>query len=206
LVLFAVRLVLRPWSFVQCFVLARTTDYNELEAKRGGKQMSTDLRQLLQIIDQAYDHASWHGPSLRGSIRRVGAAEAGWRPGPQRHNIWEITVHAAYWKYAVWRRLTGAKSGSFELKGSNWFLRPAKNIGPGTSAAGLFDKAWRDDVALLDRMHVKLRAAIEALPAHALNRRVGRSKVTNFYVISGIAAHDVYHAGQIQLLKRLQND
>ena len=152
-----------------------------------------ELEQLLAIVDQAYDHPSWHGTSLRGSLRRVKAAQAAWRPGRSRHNTWEITVHAAYWKYAVWRRLTGAKSGSFELTGSNWFRRPGV----------LTEAAWRADVALLDRWHTLLRNVIAGLPPGALHLRPRGSKLSNDFVISGIAAHDLYHAGQIQLLKKL---
>ena len=62
---------------------------------------------ILALLDQAYDRPSWHGTNLRGSLRRVTPEQAAWRPGPARHNIWEIAVHAAYWKYAAWRRLTG---------------------------------------------------------------------------------------------------
>jgi len=52
---------------------------------------------LLRALDTAYDHSSWHGPILRGSLRGVSAEEAAWRPAPGRHNIWELAVHAAYW-------------------------------------------------------------------------------------------------------------
>jgi len=62
---------------------------------------------ILALIDEAFDKTSWHGPNLRGSIRGVDAGLAAWRPAPGRHNIWELTLHAAYWKYAVRRRLTG---------------------------------------------------------------------------------------------------
>jgi hypothetical protein len=78
----------------------------------------------LSIIDQAYNRRSWHGTNLRGSIRGVSARQAAWRPAPGGHNIWELVVHAAYWKYAVWRQLTGGRRGSFPLDGSNWFPRP----------------------------------------------------------------------------------
>ena len=154
--------------------------------------MRGEIDQLLFLIDTAYDHVSWHGTNLRGSLRGVTPRQAAWRPGPRRHNIWEIVVHAAYWKYVVTRRLTGAPRGSFALKGSNWFLRDG-----GTHAA------WRADVDLLDRTHATLRETIARLPARALNRRAG-SKVTHFDLIAGVAAHDIYHAGQIQLLKKLQ--
>jgi len=78
------------------------------------------MEQLLAIIDQAYNRRSWHGPNLRGSLRRVSAEQAVWRPSQARHNIWELVVHTAYWKYVVRRRLTGGSRGSFPIKGSNW--------------------------------------------------------------------------------------
>ena len=85
-----------------------------------------DLRQILFQIDTACDRVSWHGPNLRGSLRGMTPALAAWRPSPGRHNIWELIIHAAYWKYVAWRRLTGAKRGSFPLSGSNFIERPVE--------------------------------------------------------------------------------
>jgi hypothetical protein len=99
----------------------------------------------------------------------------------------------AYWKYAAWRRLTGGVRGSFPVKGSNWFPRPQERS----------EKAWKSDVALLDQMHRSLRAAVEGVPAGELHRTPRGSKVSNFALLSGMAAHDLYHAGQIQLVKKL---
>jgi hypothetical protein len=152
-----------------------------------------ELALLLAQLDEAYDRPSWHGPNLRGSVRGLTPAAAAWRPAPGRHNVWEIVVHAAYWKYAARRRLLGEKRGSFPLKGSNWFARPADAT----------EKAWRADLALLDETHRRLRAAVAGLdPARLHTTRAGR-RYTQTALIRGIAAHDVYHAGQIQLLKRL---
>jgi uncharacterized damage-inducible protein DinB len=148
---------------------------------------------LLLILDQAYDRKSWHGTNLRGSIRGLSVSEAVWRPGAGRHNIWEIVVHAAYWKYVVWRRLTGQRRGSFPLEGSNWFER-TKNGN---------EQEWRTDIALLDRMHRSLRQAVEHLAPGTLSRSPKGSTISNASIISGAAAHDLYHAGQIQLLKKL---
>jgi hypothetical protein len=148
---------------------------------------------LLELIDRAYDHKAWHGPNLRGSIRRVEAATAAWRPAPGRHNIWEVVVHAAYWKYIVRRRLLGEKRGSFPLKGSNWFPRPVTGT----------PEAWAADLALLEQSHRAMRAAVAGLRDADLEVRPPGSKVSNLELIAGVAAHDVYHAGQIQLLKRL---
>ena len=155
-------------------------------------------RVLLDLIDEAFDHRSWHGTTLLGSIRGVTAARAAARPSPRRHNIWELAVHAAYWKYAVRRRLTGEERGSFALEGSNWFVRPASRANR--------NRAWRADVRLLIDEHRRLRAAIAALDPRRLARPLGRERYSAAFLIRGIAAHDLYHAGQIQLLKRLQSE
>ena len=147
---------------------------------------------LLRLLDQGYDRKAWHGPNLRGSIRGVEAAVAAWRPAAGRRNIAEIVVHAGYWKYVVRRRLLDEKRGSFPLKGSNWFPRPT------VTAA-----SWAEDVALLARMHVEMWAAVADLSPTDLEKKPAGSKVSNLDLIAGAAAHDVYHAGQIQLLKRL---
>jgi hypothetical protein len=146
-----------------------------------------EMEQLLTLLDEAFEKKSWHGTNLRGSIRGMSAARAAWRPAPARHNIWEIVVHAAYWKYAVRRKLTGAKRGSFTLPGANWFERS----GAPDSAA------WKKDVALLVAEHKALRQAVTELPPAA------RRDPAMLRLIRGVAAHDLYHAGQIQLLKRL---
>ena len=79
------------------------------------------------------------------------------------------------------------------MKGSNWFRRPIELSGA----------AWRADLALLDDMHRILREEVRQRPPSLLSRTPKGSRVSNFVLLSGIAAHDLYHAGQIQLLKRL---
>ena len=143
---------------------------------------------ILTLIDQAYEKPTWHGPNLKQSIRGVAAKQAAWRPGPGRHNIWEETLHAAYWKYVVRGKLEGGKRGSFALKGSNFFPRPQEGK--------LTEAAWRADKDLLDREHRALRDVI------------AKSLGTNpppkvFRLVYGISFHDIYHAGQIRLLRRL---
>ena len=157
--------------------------------------MAGEIRQLLFLIDTAYDRVSWHGTNLRGSLRGLTPKQAAWRPGPRRHNIWELVVHAAYWKYVAWRKLTGAPRGSFAKSGSNWFSRPQE----------LSVAAWQADVAMLGDTHRTLRAAVAATVPRDLDRRLGKNgRTTRRALITGIAAHDFYHAGQIQLLKRLR--
>jgi uncharacterized damage-inducible protein DinB len=155
-----------------------------------------DVRQLLFLIDTAYDRVSWHGTNLRGSLRGLTPTQAAWRPSPRRHNIWELVVHAAYWKYVVWRRLTGAARGSFAESGSNWFSRPQE----------MSLSAWKADLAMLGETHRTLRTVVAATEPRDLDRRLGSGgRTTRRALITGIAAHDFYHAGQIQLLKRLSH-
>ena len=151
------------------------------------------VRSLLEQLDEAFDRRSWHGTNLRGSLRGVTADQAAWRPAPGRHNAWEIAVHAAYWKYAAWRRLSGEKRGAFPRPGSNWFPSPTPPTEP----------LWRQEVSLLGECHRKLRAAVARLVDADLPRRVPGGKETIGRLVRGIAAHDLYHAGQIQLLKKL---
>ena len=159
---------------------------------RVAKGALTAVDVLLTQLDQAYGSKSWHGTNLRGSIRGVSPEDAAWRPQDGRHSIQEITVHAAYWKYAARRRLTGEKRGSFPLKGSNWFARQTIDAA-----------SWQADVELLAACHVALRAVVASLSLPDLQRSVGGS--TNaISLVSGIIAHDLYHAGQIQLIKRLR--
>jgi hypothetical protein len=156
-------------------------------------QESNVLEHYLALIDEAFDHRAWHGTTLRGSLRRVDAGRAAWRPAPGRHNIWELVVHCSYWKYAVARRLHGGKRGAFSETGSNWFTRPGDQS----------EAAWRADVALLENQHRALRAIVATLEPADLQARPRGSQHTRAFLLRGIAAHDLYHAGQIQLLKRL---
>lgn len=153
---------------------------------------------LLRVIDQAFDRKSWHGTNLAGSIRGLDVETASWRPHQRRHNIWEIVVHAAYWKYATWRQLTDGPRGSFPVKGSNWFRRPEAGSGE--------QERWKADVALLRDTHRSLRSAVAALDPKELISQPKGSKLSRLTLITGIAAHDLYHAGQIQLLKRLAEE
>lgn len=151
------------------------------------------MNHLLHAIDTAYSRRSWHGPNLRGSLRGIDPETAVFRAAPERKNIWEIMLHAAYWKYVVRRRLLGEKRGSFPLKGSNWFARPDLNG----------ERTWKTDLDLLDSVHRSLRDAIAGIDPGLIEKKPCGSQVTNLDLILGVAAHDVYHAGQIQLLKRM---
>jgi hypothetical protein len=144
---------------------------------------------IIALLDEAYRKKTWHGPNLRQAIKGVTAKQAAWRPAPGRHNIWEEILHAAYWKYMVRRRLVGGKRASFVLRGSNFFPRPEKG------KAG--EAAWRADQSILETEHRRLLQTVGQILKSS-----GAGK--HLPMLYGVAFHDVYHAGQIRLLRRLQ--
>ncbi len=165
----------------------------QLNSHRGF--MDPRIALLLESLDRGYNLSSWHGPNLRGALKGVRADLAAKRPGRDRHNIWEVAVHCAYWKYVVRRRLLGEKRGSFPLKGSNFFLRPEGRTG--------LEKAWTEDMGLLEEVHQSLRDAVATFDPVQLDVKAKGGGSTAQRMILGVAAHDIYHAGQIQLVKRL---
>lgn len=145
------------------------------------------LELLLAAVDEAYERKSWHGPNLRAALRGVTPEEALRRPKEGRHDIWELATHVAYWKYAARRRLLGLSARSFAVRGSNWFPSPAEPN----------ERAWREVLRLVEEEHRALREAIASMGSADLR------DPKKIRVVRGVAAHDLYHAGQIQLVKKL---
>ncbi len=123
----------------------------------------------------------------------MSAEQAAWKPYPDRHSIWELTLHLAYWKYAVRRYFDGSPRGSFPRKPANWPIPVVAD-----------ERNWKADRSLLRSEHEKLLAAIRAFdPARFDEPEPGKGSWTFGELLFGIVTHDVYHVGQIQLMKRL---
>ena len=146
---------------------------------------------LVLNLDYAFDRGAWHGTTLRGALRGLKPATALFRPAPDRHNIWEYVLHAAYWKYIARRRL--ADGPKFPRRPSDWPRVPDDPTA----------KALKADLELLTEEHDRLRAGVAKFPARRLADRPTEKGPTYAQLILGVAAHDLYHTGQIQLLKRL---
>lgn len=97
-------------------------------------------------------------------------------------------------------RLTGVPRQSLSMSGPNFRRRPDGE------SRGNWPATWKRDVRVLVAMQARLREAIETLPLGRLDERGPGNAFTEAGTIRGIAAHDLYHAGQIQLLKRLQRE
>jgi hypothetical protein len=128
-----------------------------------------------------------------GALRRATLEQVSFRPQPERHNAWELVVHAAYWKYRICAAIADLPRGSFDLKGSNFFERS----GDGD------DAAWRRDLDLLTRWHERLIEAVRDFNPERLGDPIGDGRFTYEALLDGAGAHDVYHAGQIRLLMRM---
>jgi hypothetical protein len=154
------------------------------------ERSAPSVKQVLwTALDTAFDKVSWHGPNLMGTIRGVHAAEAAAVPIPGRKTIWDQVLHAAFWKQRVLNQVTGVSETFPRRSVRNW-------PGPMTDVS---ERAWRADVRLLRELHARLRAAVEALPPKRLDAKTA-------WRIQGAAAHDLYHAGQISLLRRVGRD
>jgi len=148
---------------------------------------------LIHTIEASFAGKAWQGPTLTGSLRGVTPRVALFRPARGRECIWEQVLHAAYWKYIVANTLSGSEAAGLGRSPANW---PAVPEVPDV-------KAWKKDLALLRAMHERVIKAVEGLDTNRLDERPAGKKVRLVQFAAGIAAHDAYHTGQIQLLKRL---
>jgi uncharacterized damage-inducible protein DinB len=156
------------------------------------------LAELVRMLDPQPGHRLWFGgASPLGCLRGVSVDAAVWRPAPDRHSIWELTLHIAYWKYAVRRILEGGPKGGFARAPSNWPRQPALPD----------DASWKEDRALLKSEHEQLNAAVASLDPERLDAMAAGSGAYRYAdLLHGIVMHDAYHVGQIQLLKRIYRE
>ncbi len=153
------------------------------------------IEEVLRHLHPPRGMKPWHGgPTALGALRGVSAEVASWKPYPDRHSIWALALHVAYWNYAVERRLTGAPPGGFPRQPSNW--PQARDADP--------KAAWDEDRSLVRAYHMRLVETLRGFDVSRLDEPAGDGSHTTYAdLITGILLHDTYHAGQIQMLKRL---
>jgi DinB family protein len=127
-------------------------------------------------------------------LKDLPAKVARHHPVRGRHSIWELALHTAYWKYIVRRRITGDESLTFPRTGANFPVVPARGSA----------KEWRADLRLLDQQHRLLHEAVATFSPSRLDRKRPRAPWTFAEEIQGAAAHDLFHAGQMMMLRRMQ--
>lgn len=145
---------------------------------------------LRRLLDEGHGPDAWYGSDVRAALDGLDAAAAFRRPGKGRHNIAEIALHHAFWVREVRRRLTGEVREPFPLEGEDWFdLADGKPL------------PWTKVQATLEEETQRLAGAVEQIAAGRVTSPL--SETERFDQVLGIAAHAAYHAGQIQLVKKL---
>jgi uncharacterized damage-inducible protein DinB len=147
---------------------------------------------LAEQLRRAFEGDAWHGPAVLELVADVDAKTAAARPIRNAHSIWELVLHIAVWDWASLRRLDGEVC---QPEGTDNFPIPPKP----TAAA------WRKAVADCKQTHNLLVKTVRALPESRLRDRVPGKKYDFYFMLHGVAQHELYHAGQIALLKKAQN-
>jgi len=154
--------------------------------------LRTECARLADQLRRAFDGKAWHGDSLTEIFKGVSGKTAASHPIKDAHSIWELVLHIAAWDNAVLRR-TG---------GSAVTLTDDENFPP---VSGTSEAAWRETVESVKQTHSALVSAVADFPDSRLHEQVPGKKESYynfFYMFSGIVQHELYHAGQIALLKK----
>jgi uncharacterized damage-inducible protein DinB len=150
---------------------------------------TTEAARIADQLRRAFDGTAWHGPSLMELLEDVDAATAAAKPFSKVHSIWELVLHIAAWDAAGCRRLGGNK---IQLTGTANFP-----VAPTPTAS-----AWRKAVAEVKGTHDRLVNMVASLPDFRLYDRVPGKRYDFYFMFHGIAQHELYHAGQIAILKK----
>jgi hypothetical protein len=157
--------------------------------------MSTNAVATLEsrVLNEGYGPGAWHGSDLKAALADVTPDLAFWRPGASRHNIAEIALHHAYCVRAVRAQISGRAAEPFVREGEDWFDLPDEKT-----------LAWSSIVDTVDGQQQRLAALVEDVASGAMDSPLADPE--RFNLVLGITCHAIYHAGQIQLIKRLRGD
>lgn len=151
----------------------------------------TEIQRILDQLKRAFEGNAWHGPAVLEVLAGVTAAHAHARPLANAHSIWELVQHIAVWEDVGRRRLTGDRAPIAISSPEDW--PPPED----TSEA-----AWDQAKAALDRGHQALVEAIARVPETRLDEPIFEGMSTVYVTLHGVIQHDLYHAGQIAMLKK----
>ena len=155
------------------------------------RERMTEIERILDQLKRAYEGEAWHGPSVREALADVTAAHAHARPLANAHSIWELVHHLAVWENVGRRRLTGDRAAIDISSPEDW--PPADERS---------EAAWEQAKAALDRGHQALVKAIASVPESRLDEPIFDGMSTVYVTLHGVVQHDLYHAGQIAMLKK----
>ena len=151
----------------------------------------SEIERILNQLKRAYEGGAWHGPSVKEVLNGVTAEQAQARPIQNGHTIYELVRHIAVWEDVGRRRLQGDPAEVPISSPEDW--PPAED----TSEA-----AWQQAKAALDRGHQALVEAISHVDDARLDEPILEGKSSVYVTLHGVIEHDLYHAGQIAILKK----
>ena len=143
-----------------------------------------------RILREGYGEGAWHGPDLKAALAGVTSDAAFRRPAPGRHNIAEVALHHAYCARGVRARLAGIDAERFVLEGDDWFALPDPSTLP-----------WSKILEVVELEQERLADCVGDINTGRMQSPLSESE--RFDLVLGITCHAVYHAGQVQLIKRL---
>ena len=148
-----------------------------------------ETRLIEDQLNRSFRGEAWHGPCLQDLLRDVSFEQAAARQLADVHSIWEIVLHITAWLEAVRRRLGGDPVE----------LRPEQDW---PAIADGSESGWQIALGNLEGAHERLRGAIIALDPERLEEKVRGKPYSIYFMLHGVIQHNVYHAGQIALLKK----
>lgn len=151
----------------------------------------TETARILDQLKRAYEGPAWVGPCLRALVGDITWEQASFRPFADAHTIWEIVLHIRTWEDVVRRRLS-----------SDTLIMPSEEE-DWPRPHPVTDEGWKDAVGILDLGHLLLRQAIEQFPEQRLGDAVPGKDYSFYQMLHGVVQHDLYHAGQIAILKKV---
>lgn len=156
----------------------------------------SEIDRIIDELQREHEGDPWHGSPLRAILDGITHQHAAAKPIPAGHSIWELVLHITAWKGEVRRRLFGVPAA--EPQEGDW-----PPVGETTA------DRWRAALDRLEAVHRDLLTAIRSLPEPRLYepsndpRDLETGAGVSYYVLlHGIVQHDVYHSGQIALLKK----
>jgi uncharacterized damage-inducible protein DinB len=156
----------------------------------------SEISRIIDELEREYGGDAWHGSPLVAILDGVSASQASARPLANAHSIWELVLHVTAWKNEVRLRLSGSPAG--DPKEGDW-----PEVGEPS------EERWQAALERLRRAQRDLLSDIQSLPEAKLftatndtRDRATGAGVTHYVLLHGAVQHDVYHAGQMALLKK----
>lgn len=149
----------------------------------------TEVKRIQDQFKRAFQGGAWHGPAVMEVLTGLSAGQATARPISTAHSIWEITLHISGWLAVLKSRIEG-----------KWMDEPAEGDWPPVTDSS--PAAWENTVKLLKTRQAGLQRAISKLADKKLDKPIAKGKSTFYASLHGIIQHNLYHAGQMAVLKK----